>query len=114
MEHRPGAIAEPAAQEAIERVLEAERDARAAVSVCEEQAARTVAEARLHARRVAERADARIDAMRAAARSRLAADLARLDAEARALTARPIPPETQARMEAAVQGLAARLSGEVP
>lgn len=112
MEHRPGATADSRAQDAIERVLEAERDARAAVSVCQEQAARIVAEARLHARRIAERADARIDALRAASRARLAGELARLDAEAQALAARPIAPETQRRMEAAVDGLAARLTGE--
>lgn len=104
--------ADLAAQQAIERVLEAEDAARAAVEACEAQAANLVTEARQGARRIAERADARIDAMRAAARTRLAAELAGLDAEAQA--AAPLPPETASRVAAAVEALAARLSGGGP
>ena len=71
-----------------------------------------MAEARLRARRIAERADARIDALRAVSRASLDKELARLGADAQALAARPIPSETQRRMAAAVDALAARLSGE--
>lgn len=112
MDPGPDAAAEPTAQQAIERVLEAEREARAAVEACEAQGTRIVAEARQSARRIAERADARIDAMRSAARAGLAAQLARLNAEAQVVAV--IAPETQARMAAAVEAMAARLSGGTP
>ncbi|MEO6319669.1 MAG: hypothetical protein ABIR56_03330 [Polaromonas sp.] len=110
MEQRPSTVAIRSAEDAIERVLEAERDALATVSLCQEQAARIVAEARLRARRIAERADARIDAMRAASQASVAAEVARLDAEAQALAARSVPAERQRRLEAAVDSLAARLT----
>lgn len=109
---RPDASADLLAQQAIERVLEAEREARAAVEDCEAQAARLVAEARQGARRIAERADARIDALRAAARTRFAAERARLNAEGQRVA--PMAPQTEVRMAAAVEELAARLSGGAP
>lgn len=112
MEQRPSTVAIRSAEDAIGRVLEAERDAQAAVTLCQEQGAGIVADARLRARRIAERADARIDAMRAASQARVAAEVARLDAEAQALAARPVPADRQRRLEAAVDSLAARLTAD--
>ena len=75
----PGAGREVEA--AIARVLDAERDARAAVSGCERRAEALRADARAADRRIAERAAARIAAIRGGMAEMLAARLAALGAQ---------------------------------
>jgi vacuolar-type H+-ATPase subunit H len=112
MDARTTPLRDEAVEEAINRVLKAERDARQAVALCREQAAGLINEARARGRRVSERADARIDAMRAACRCKVSAKLAGLEAQAEALSNQRASAELVAALEGAVQVLVKRLTGE--
>jgi F0F1-type ATP synthase membrane subunit b/b' len=105
---------EEAVEDAMRRVLEAERRARDAVAGCEQEAARTLDEARARARRIAERADARVQALHVRCADSLARELARLRATAKSLCSPELDPSRLARLDGAVQALAAQLGGEAP
>jgi nucleotide-binding universal stress UspA family protein len=103
--------ASQAAGDAINLLLEAERQARDAIRRCEQEAAELLNRAREHARRVADRTDARISALHI----RCDLEIAQRVAELRA-AARQIPREsaldraTAQRLTAAVETLARRLT----
>jgi hypothetical protein len=97
---------------AIERVLAAEREARAAIAAYEREAEALRAAARDHGKRTAERAAKRIAALRAGMAAKLARRLGAIEAEAVA----PDPEAARddaarARLDAAVEGVADELIG---
>jgi vacuolar-type H+-ATPase subunit H len=109
-------LAGPAAGEAINRVLDAERQAREAIHRCEQEAAGLLNAARARARRIAERTDARISALHIRCDLDTAQKVADLRAAARQIPKQPVPDRvTVQRLAAAVQTLARRLTyGEEP
>jgi hypothetical protein len=66
-----GAVGDPLAAQAIDRVLEAEREARAAVAACERTGSNVLEAARQQARSVLERAQARTVALHGRAAKKL-------------------------------------------
>jgi vacuolar-type H+-ATPase subunit H len=105
--------ADVAAEAAINRVLEAEQQARAAVARAHRDAAERVTQARLRARRIEERADARASKVRAACQQWSAQRVAQLQAQVEELrTCAPVDEARRARLEAAIERLAAELTGE--
>jgi hypothetical protein len=104
---------EEAADEAINRVLAAEREARERVSLAQAQAAKLVAQARLRARRIHERTDARVSRLRAACREWSAREVARRQEEARRILSSPVADDGRSgRLSTAVARLAAVLTGD--
>ena len=100
---------------AIARVLAAEREAREAITACEQEAEALRAAARDRAKRIAERAATRLAAIRTGMADKLARRLAAIDAEAVA----PDPDAARdaaarARLDAAVERLADELTGAHP
>ncbi len=109
----PDAHAAPDADDAINQVLRAERQAQQAVAQCEQQAAQLVADARLRAKRAQEGAEQRLHILRERMRANTAQQIAALDSAAKALPQRAQPDATaHAKLEQAVVALAAILSGE--
>ena len=104
----PGAGREVEA--AIARVLDAEREARTAVSACERRAEALRADARAADRRIAERAAARIAAIRGGMAAKLAARLADLAGQS-------VETDPQAAQDEAARrrldGAVARLADEL-
>jgi vacuolar-type H+-ATPase subunit H len=101
------------ADSAINRVLEAEQQAREAIARCRSAAAQHTTEARLRARRIEERADARASKVRAACQQWSAQRVAQLRAQVEELrTCAPVDEARRARLEAAIERLAAELTGE--
>ena len=104
-----------AASAAIERVLEAEREAREAVAGCEREARVIVDEARRRALRIAERTTARIARARGRVARRVADAVTQSEAEAAALHATAqIDPANDRRIRQAVAAVAGELTGETP
>lgn len=104
-----------AASAAIERVLEAERDARDAVASCEREARAIVDEAHRRASRVAERTTARIAAARGRVAMRVAHAVKHHETEAAALhSTTQIDPVNDRRIGQAVAAVAAELTGDAP
>lgn len=103
------------AEEAINRVLEAERRAGERVAGCEAQAAAELGAARERARRIAERTDTRITRLRTRCEQIVAVRVAQLKASAEAVRCQPLTEdERAAQLAAAVARLATRLSGGEP
>jgi hypothetical protein len=103
------------ASAAIERVLQAEREARDAVASCEREARALVEEAHRHALRVAERTTARIAAARARVTMRVADAARQCEAQAAALPVKTrMDPADDQRIAPAVAAVAAELTGEAP
>ncbi len=99
----------------IVRVLRAEAAARESIAAARVQAAQIAEQSRTSARALAERAQRRIRRLRAAVEARVAGEVAALDAEARALAGDETPGDDEpARLEHAVQSLAAQLTGARP
>lgn len=101
------------AEQAVARVLDAERGARDEVARCERQAARLVAEARQRVAGLHERTGARIERLRE--RMALTAErrLSGLRAEQEELALEPRPDAaTLERLDAAIALLAAEIAGE--
>ena len=97
---------------AIVQVLQAEREALAAVERGEEQARALASAARAEARRIAARADERLAAARARFAARAASESAALEDEiARVRGRSPAQAGERPRLEAAVRKLAAELAG---
>lgn len=112
MTHADRATGEERAENAINRVLEAEQKAREAIARCRSDAARHVTDARLRARRIEERADRRVSKLRAACQQWTGAQAARLLAEAEELRSCPAVDEVRrARLDDVIRRLAAELTG---
>jgi len=100
-------------EQAINRVLRAETEARGAVEECKREAHRLMDEGRAQAHRILERADLRISAMHSAYNLAASRKIAQFEAEARALaetSAIPEPARLQ-RIAAAAKRLAGELTG---
>jgi hypothetical protein len=97
---------------AIDRVLEAERAARQSIADAHASAQARLAESRVEALLIAERAEGRLAAARRSIDSRIAAREAQVDAQVRALRADAPPPSTQtARIDRAVGTVVAAITG---
>lgn len=99
-------------EQAIARVIEAERAARIAVADAQREAAARIEEARTTARAIGERAERRVIAIRTRFERRIAAEVAAFDEPARA----PVSNDTlhaddRASLARAVAALAAELTG---
>lgn len=94
------------------RVLEAEGAARESIARCEQEAARTVEQARKRARRIAQRADSLISAIRIKYTNKIARQLAELRDRAESWDgALDLDGTGHSRAVQAVAQLAARLTG---
>ncbi len=101
------------AEEAINRVLAAERRAREAIAGCEAQGKRVVEDARGRAKRIAQRTEARIAKLRDRCDVTMRERMAALDAAGEAESADLELDQTKlSRLEAAVRLVAARLTGK--
>ncbi len=99
-------------EEAMNRVLGAERDAKAAITQCEAQAAATVEQVRQQARRIAERTDRRISRLHTNCELSAARRIDLLLRQERSADAERIaPPHEQEVLAAAVERLTALLTG---
>ena len=104
--------ADSSVEAAMARVLRAEREARDNIDAARAEAQHIAEQARAEARRSAERARERIAHGQEAMERRLQQALAAIEAEARALPEHSEPDaRDRARLEAAVQTLAAALTG---
>lgn len=115
MTHADETTGEARAEDAINRVLEAEQHAREKVAQCETRAAALVAVARERALRIAERTDRRIVSLRTRCERWLAGQVAALRTQAD--TARRQPAGDDARRTLLTEGvarLAARLTDGKP
>lgn len=100
------------ADESINRVLEAEQTARAAVERARADAATLLEQARLRARRINDRTDTRVSKLRAACQRWSAAKTAELQQAADEVRSRPVQQdERRQRLHDAVTRLAAVLTG---
>jgi vacuolar-type H+-ATPase subunit H len=98
---------------AIERILEAEQDARQAVETCQRQADGLLDEGLARARRVTDRADERIGLIHARADAGIDRALARLEEQLETLAGRPAVDEADwQRLDGAVEALIRELVGE--
>ena len=94
----------------IDQVLDAEREALAAIARCEDEARTLVATGREDVRRIAARADQRLAAVRARLTEQAAARIAALEAQiARLRTAGGAPPAERPRLDDALRRLVAEL-----
>lgn len=109
----PPAVPLPAtADQAIARVLAAERNANAAVDECREEARLRLEEARRRTRVIDQRTDARIARLRQRSRRHTAAERTRLEEQARGDGAASITPADESqRIETVIAQLAAELTG---
>lgn len=115
MNNLAGATGNAAASAAVERVLEAEREASEAVASCEREARAIVDEARQGALRIAERATERIAAARKGVARRVADAVGRCEAEAAALPEiTQVAPANERCVAQAVAAIAAELTGAAP
>lgn len=109
------AASRPGPDEAIQRVLQAEQRVRERIAQCEREAARLLEAARERARRLEERTDARISALRTRCEQLAGERAAALRAQAQRIALAPVEAEIDAeRLAAAIERLAARLTGETP
>jgi type I site-specific restriction endonuclease len=100
------------AEEAINRVLEAEQRAREHIARCEAQAGEELDAVREQARRIGARTDARIGKLRTRCEQQVAEQVARFKASAEAVRNQPLTEDTRTQRQAdAVRSLAARLTG---
>lgn len=100
------------AEEAINRVLEAEHRARERIAQCEVQASKELDAVREQARRIDARTDARIGKLRTRCEQQVAGQVARLKASAEAVRGQPLAGDARSlRLGQAVRSLAARLTG---
>ncbi len=112
---KDAAYSDRAVEDAIARVLDAERCARTDVAAFQEQAEAIRADARMRDKRIAERAAARIAAIRAGMAEKRAARLAALQAEAVGPDPQAAGDEAaRARLDHAVARLADELMGQEP
>jgi vacuolar-type H+-ATPase subunit H len=104
----PNKVASPpaGADDAINRVLQAEHTAQAEITECRRQALAILREARARSRAVSDRADRRITRIHRLCDAALDRELARLATAARDLTAPPrLTPDLSARLDRALERL---------
>lgn len=100
------------AEQAINRVLEAEHQARDRVAHCQAQAEARLEAARERARRIAARTDARITSLRRQCEQQITEQVARLKDSAEAVRCQPLSGDARAtQLGNAMRQLAARLTG---
>jgi vacuolar-type H+-ATPase subunit H len=98
-------------EEAIGRVLDAERAAQEAIAAARTDAQARLAAAHARARLIAERAEARLARARQTVESRIATRATQVEARTRALSAESSPPPAQTeRIDRAVAAVAAALT----
>lgn len=104
--------AETSVDQAIERVLAAEREANKAIEECRQQARSLASRARARSRRILERADERIGGLRARSDPTVNKTIAELEAQMHGLSGEPtLDDEQLARVERGVRILAAEITG---
>ncbi len=100
-----------AVEQAINRVLGEERNAREAVERCRAEAREAVNAARVRASRILDRADARIGLLHRRCEQRVSASLEELAAAARQIPEQAVvAPELQQRLQAVVRRLAEEMT----
>ena len=115
MSRPEGPRRETPANSAVNRVLEAERLAKQAIEGCRRDAAEVVETARRQARRINERTDARVSAVHIRCDLDIAQRKAEIDAAGRNIpTDVDLNEQDLAKLDEAVEALAARLSGATP
>jgi hypothetical protein len=103
---------ESEAEQAINRVLEAEQRAREHIAQCEVQASKELDAVREQARRIDARTDARIGKLRTRCEQQVAGQVARLKASAEGVRSQPLAGDARSlRLADAVRNLAAKLTG---
>jgi hypothetical protein len=103
---------EDSVDQAIVRVLNAERTARAAVERCRDEARREAAHARIRERQVLERADRRIEAVRERCSAALSEHLHRLSTELERICLNPtVDAATRERLAKVAHRVAAEMTG---
>lgn len=103
----------PTVEAAIERVLEAEREARTSIDAAREEAAARVVDARARALAIVGRAEKRILAARQGVESRIARRQAQVDEAARLLREGLQPADRgEGDLKRAIEAVAAALTGE--
>ena len=107
-------VSNESVEEAINRVLEAEKEARQAVENCRSDARRVVNSARVRAGRILERADHRIGFMHRLCEQSVGRRLAELRAEASRIPGEAVlEAEVQERLEGIVRRLAEEMTSGV-
>lgn len=99
--------------EAMNRVLAAEQEARAAVAACRAEAEAVLARAEVHARRITHRAERRMRAAQRIADNGINRALAALHDDADGAAEAVVAPD-QARLDAVVAALVRELTGSPP
>lgn len=108
--HRPSHVLE--AEDAVSRVLEAERVARLQVTQCEAEAAHLVAEANAKAQALRDRTAARVERLSARMTAQAQQRLAQIHTERERLASETgADPATLARLHAAIGKLVAEIAG---
>jgi vacuolar-type H+-ATPase subunit H len=107
---RPSHVLE--AEDAVSRILEAERIARAQVTQCESEAARLVGEANAKAQLVRDRTAARVERLSARLASQAQERLAQIHTERERLASETgADPATLTRLQAAIGKLVVEIAG---
>lgn len=103
------------AEQAIKRVLEAERETRHAITECEQAAHALLLEARQRARHIHDRTDQRISNMKIKVAQRITATLKDMGrAEAKALREQAVQPLDETDLMDCIEQVACLLSGGTP
>lgn len=97
-------------EQAMNQVLQAEREAQAAIARCQQEATHTVEQARQQARRIAERTDARLSHLHTHCALTLARQTEQLQQRGEAETEAVTPLQEDAVLAAAVARLAEALT----
>ncbi|MEA3411144.1 MAG: hypothetical protein U9R74_06350 [Pseudomonadota bacterium] len=114
-EHTPDVQPSRIVYDAINRVLEAENDARAAIETCRRDARHFENQARRRSTRILERADSRIHRMHQRQAERVARRLTELRAESDRIPVEvALEPEMRARIAAVVQRMAEEMTTDAP
>lgn len=98
-------------QQAMNRVLQAERDAEAAVADCENQAREVIHDARQRAQRIANRADERISMMKTRSSQQVAGEIKRREREQKTALQQQAPELDESGLAECITDIAAVLTG---
>lgn len=98
-------------QQAMDRVLQAEREAEQAVVACEAQARDILKSAQVRANRIANRADERITLMKMRSSQWIAGEIKQREREERAALRQQIPELDERGLGECIDDIAAALSG---
>jgi len=114
MAERSGSVDSRSVDLAINRVLAAERDARAAVETCREDAERILDQAEAHSRRISRRSEQRVKAAHQIADARVERTLRRLAEDDVHGLAGPVTETDEERLERALERLVDEIVGGSP